>query len=93
MCIPLEYLQPVGLFLDIIGFSLIFVFGHAVFIRLTLGEPKDNEGMDGHIAVPTDSPEAVSRNRRFRSWAYLGVGLVIIGFIVQLAASVDTVFL
>ena len=93
MCIPLEYLQPVGLLLDVIGFSLIFVFGHAVFIRLTLGEPRDSEGMDGHIAISTNSPAAVSRNRKFRSYAYLGVGLVMIGFIAQLAASVDTVFL
>ena len=93
MCIPLEYLQPVGLLFDVVGFSLIFVFGHAVFIRLTLGEPRDDEGMDGHVAISTNSPEAVSRNRRFRRWAYMGAGLVIIGFTAQLAASIDTVFL
>ena len=90
----LASLQPVGLALDIIGFILVFWFGHAVFIRVETTEfPETVAGNKGHLTLTLDSPSAFTQNRRHRRWAYFGAVLVILGFGAQLIASVGDLFL
>ena len=87
----LEGLQPLGLLLDIIGFALVFRFGHAVFIRVSLGEI-DREAVRGNYLTVVPEPgywASVTRNRKQRLWAYAGCYMVGIGFVMQLIDSLS----
>ena len=90
MLLFLSSLQPVGLALDILGFALVFWFGHAVFIRVEIPRiPETAAGNKSHLTLTVDSPSTVAQNQRHRRWAYSGAVLVILGFAAQLIASVS----
>ena len=86
-------LQSIGLFLDIVGFALLFAFGHTVFIRVVQNAPGPGANNRYLYLVPGASdPKGESRNKRHRALAYVGVGLIMIGFVLQLIASLYTLF-
>ena len=86
-------LLPIGLGLDIIGFSLVLRYGHALFILTGTGPPPTgSEWIDGDLYFQVaEGKEATARRRFFRPdarmWAKVGGGLVILGFMMQFVTS------
>lgn len=74
----------VGLFLDLTGFVLVIRYGHALFIRMGSEPPQKGEGRDGDLYLQTKDPDY---GRRL-GLARIGVALVIIGFLAQIAGAV-----
>ena len=78
---------PAGLMLDIVGFYLVVKYGHSLFMRTVVRVPKADEWNDGDFAFTVDGPakEVESRGRSRRRKAHLGVGLILTGFVLQIA--------
>ena len=75
-----------GLVLDVIGFVLIFRYGHAYFIWFGSQPPSNKVGRDGdlHLQIPGINDRNYERKRRFAMW---GLRLVITGFLAQIAGA------
>ena len=58
-------LQSVGLLMDVVGFYLVFAYGHAVFIHFANSATYDDEN-GNFITMKIESDESVTRNRRGR---------------------------
>ena len=75
-----------GLVLDVVGFVLIFKYGHAYFIWFGSQPPSNRVGRDGdlHVQIPGLDDRIYRRKRRFSIW---GLRLVITGFLAQIAGA------
>ena len=81
------YATLLGLLLDIAGFLLVIRYGHSLFTRSGTGPPDNRDGSDGDLYLQYDGAiEGHERRRRF--WAYMGVALVVVGFLLQAVDSV-----
>lgn len=71
-------INDIGLILDIIGALLLFKFGLPASI--------DREG---HIHLITEQVdhEEITRGKIYERWGKIGLALLIIGFILQLASN------
>ena len=91
MCIEyLLWLIPIGLLLDIVGFLVVIRYGHALFLRTGVGPP-DPKWKDGDVywQIADDDPVKVALwDARRRLKAHIGVGLVVLGFVMQIVGSV-----
>jgi hypothetical protein len=85
----LTYATPLGLLLDIAGFLLVILFGHAIFQRTGSRVPPPSEGREGDVFhLVSDGNGDVDGNYRTRlRRAWFGVGLVISGFTLQILGS------
>ena len=89
----LLYATPLGLGIDIVGFILVVLYGHSLFMRSGTGPPHNEIGRDGdlyfqHSGLSDDRGE---RRRMFK--AHLGVGLVVAGFCIQIVGSIAAIYL
>ncbi len=75
----------IGLLMDVIGFVLVFLYGHFLFLRSGSKEPDNGEGRDGdlYFRVADVSPELDRKQARRRFLAKCGAYLVIAGFGLQ----------
>ena len=78
------FLSIGGLCLDLIGFALVIRYGHALFIRIGPDPPGKSEAKDGDLYIGGVNDPGYSRRLGF---AKVGVGLVIAGFLVQIAGA------
>jgi len=78
-----SFVTIAGLFLDLIGFVLVILYGHALFIRMGSDPPQRGEGRDGDLYLQTNAPDYGKR----LSLARIGVALVITGFLAQIAGA------
>ena len=95
--VPMDYwllTVPFGLFLDIIGFVIIIRFGHNLFIRTFRDFNNDESNGDILAVMPENISDAdLSRDKRRRMYARIGVALVIAGFASQIIGSVAAILL
>ena len=90
----LLYATPLGLGLDIAGFVLVILYGHSLFLRSGVGPPKGNPGKDGdmYVAFGSGNSEQIERSGRSRRFkAYVGAGLVILGFVLQIVGFLASI--
>jgi hypothetical protein len=69
----------IGLSLDIIGVIILFKYG--------LPSDLNKKGLYFRVAEGFDQNE-IDKYKRFEIWSFIGLGLIIIGFIFQLIPSV-----
>jgi hypothetical protein len=68
--------SAIGLLLDIVGVTLVFVFPIL-------------SDLDENIIIYADpTPEQIGQAKRIKRFAYLGFILIIIGFILQLTGTI-----
>lgn len=94
----LGVLIPVGLALDLLGVVLLLAFGNARSIWVGSGPPRADLGRDGdtYFAIEGDQqgiPSIAKQERRERCrriiWR-IAVGLIVVGFTLQLVGSIIT---
>ena len=83
----LIYLTPLGLALDIIGFLIVIEFGHNIFMRFDKEPPDPGDGRDGQIHWQSEGGTNIELRRR----AYVGVCIVVVGFVFQIVGSVAVI--
>ena len=90
----LLYLTPIGLILDIVGFLMVVLYGHRLFKR-SGGLPDNSKGKDGDEWIVEDRSYKgeSSESKRLRFKAYLGVGIVVFGFSLQIIGSLAAIHL
>ena len=95
MCIDyLIWLIPAGLLLDIVGFSMVVIYGHALFMRIGVGEPDPHRAKDGHVyygLTGSDPVEVGRSDERRRLKAHIGVVVVVVGFALQMVGAVASI--
>ncbi len=84
--IGMEYLTTVGLGFDAIGFVLVFLYGHRIFMRFSNRPPTSSEGRNGDLWFEYEGEDAGGNNHQ-PVYAWLGAGLVVSGFVLQLIGS------
>ena len=82
----LLFITPVGLLLDLIGFVLIILNGHAFFIKSGTDEAPA-KGRPGNIYIQHEGPESGRKDRQF-FWAMTGAVMVVVGFTFQIVGSI-----
>lgn len=83
----LAYLTVVGLALDVFGFLLVILNGHAIFIRTSGNPPREGEWRDGNIWLQVENGDSEG-NKRQRQKAWAGVWIVVAGFLLQIVGAV-----
>ena len=89
----LTHLTPAGLVLDIIGLLLLYVFRKAIIVTSNR-PPRDSEGNDEDLWIEDHrlSDEEVRKHRekqrREHRIAFMGLGTVLLGFVLQIVGSV-----
>lgn len=73
-----EYVNDLGLVFDIIGATLLFFFGLPADI--------DREGRTIMTSGERDEEE-IKKGKRYDCWGRIGLGLLVIGFTLQLASN------
>jgi hypothetical protein len=73
-----ECINDIGLILDIIGAVLLFKFGLPASI--------DREGRT-HIIIEQVDDEEIKKGKFYDLWGRIGLGLLVLGFIFQLASN------
>ena len=87
----MEYLQLLGLFLDVIGVGLLIKYGHALFIYArTTPVPEKLPSGTLYIQYEGDASDKGDHHKRLRL-ARCGVWLVFIGFATQLIVAVAAI--
>ena len=91
-----QVVNVVGLFLDIVGFLILFYLAYPAVMRRDFVR-SDRVGLDGvqpddHLLVQLNDPEGAERRRRRRSrWQAVGYaiagGAIVVGFALQIAAT------
>ena len=86
----LAYATQAGLLMDILGFLLVVLYGHALFIRSGSAPPQDSVGRDGDLYIQhengdTEAGAQQHRARYRKAWA--GVWLVVVGFGLQILGT------
>ena len=87
----LSYLITAGLGADIVGFALVVLNGHAIFIRVSNRPPTGDEVREmrnGDMWIQHEGDDAKGNSRQ-RKCAWLGVALVVLGFSLQLIGSLE----
>ena len=86
-------LIPTGLLLDIVGFLMVVKYGHNLLIRVG-GLPDDSIGKDGDEwkVIDRSYKGESEESKRLRLKARVGVGIVVVGFGLQLIGSVAAIF-
>ena len=84
------FLVPTGLGLDIVGFLLVVIYGHSLFIHMTSdASPAADLGKAGDLVFWVKGDASVDRRDERRKLAALcGVVLVVIGFSLQIVGSI-----
>ena len=87
----MQFLVSVGLGIDIVGFLLIAISGHANLI-VSNRPPDSKKWNDGDIWFTAgngdDERETRYRILRFNKRVWIGTGLVVLGFLLQFLGSV-----
>ena len=86
----LTYATPLGLLLDIAGFLLIILFGHAIFQRTGSRVPPPSEGREGggvSSGVRWEWRRGCELQDPVATCVVVVVGLVISGFTLQILGS------
>ena len=85
-CEWVTYATPLGLVLDIIGFVLVILNGHALFLRVGSGPPSPGDGKDGDMYIEAAGGDEQYIRQLKRAW--VGVTLVILGFFLQILGTI-----
>ena len=88
----LLWATPLGLLIDIGGFLLIFLYGHAIFIRGGPG-PAPEKGTPGSMYIQHEGPSDESGDGNLIRWAYAGVCAVVTGFALQIVGAIAAICL
>ena len=85
----LVFLQPIGLFLDIVGFWLVIEYGHVLFLRAGAAPVPDklDEGTF-YFQYQNGGADSDSSDYKRRRRAKAGVYLVLTGFGAQFISAV-----
>ena len=89
----LEYLQPLGLIIDIIGFILLIRYGHALFIRTGTSPMPPKDWWVGSYYFQRENGEGPSSNDGQFRIAKWGATLVITGFAVQFIGVISSLII
>ena len=87
-------LTPTGLFLDIVGFILVYKYREGFAPIISNRDLRNNEGKDGDYGItsPGLSDEEVriiqEEDRRKRRLALTGLHIILIGFTLQIIGSI-----
>ena len=73
-------INSVGLFLDIIGVILLFIFG--LPSRVSEGPPVLSFGSD-----PDSTKQREKQRKWYKFWSWLALGLLILGFVLQIVSN------
>ena len=73
-------INSVGLFLDILGVILLFFF--ALPSRISEGPPYLSFGSD-----PDSTKQREKQRKRYKFWSGLAMGLLILGFVLQMVSN------
>ncbi len=95
----LIYLTPLGLALDVVGFWLVIQFGHTIFFQIFDKEedlPEIAKRQPGRlyawVADPDQENQSITpKSSELRRIAWVGVSIVIIGFVFQIIGFVSMV--
>ncbi len=87
------YLTPIGLGFDIVGFTVVVLYGHAIFMRQGSRPPTPDEGKDGdfYMHVLGGDTSVDTQYRRLLVKAWVGVVMVVFGFILQMIGSIAVI--
>ena len=92
-------LTPTGLFLDIVGFILVYKYRDGFAPIISNRDLLNNEGKDGDygITLPDRSDEEIriiqEEDRRKRRRVLTGLGLILFGFALQIIGSIASILL
>ena len=88
----LIWATPVGLMLDILGFLLVFLYGHTIFMRVGTGPPPETMPRSSYY-WQVSGPYDESADRWTRRKAQIGALAVGIGFGLQIIGAVAAICL
>ena len=89
-----SFLTPMGLFLDIVGFVLVYKYRVAFSPIISNRDLRNNEGKDGDYGIisPDLSDEEIriiqEEYRRKRRLVLTGLAIILFGFILQIIGSI-----
>ena len=89
----LLWATPLGLMIDIGGFTLVVLYGHDHFIRPGTFQAPERERPGILYYFTNEGPSDESLPRRRRRWAHTGVGMVVVGFALQIVSSIAAIYL
>ena len=90
----LVHLTSAGLALDIAGFLMVYLFRRGFVSTVSNRAPSNDEGKDGDYWVEApglsakEAKQIQVKERRERCLVLMGVGAVLLGFVLQIIGSV-----